>query len=139
MALLVIRIPSSVDQSNSSPSTQAIPQLPDSRRMKMRIAHLERTYLPSLACRFLGPMHRYYSKKSKKVGPIESSGLSITVHYFPIRVSPIPECPAPTVDQKITPIWNTMAYIPGHIKDEVVVVGNHRDGMLINFSPVDGF
>ena len=34
------------------------------------------------------------------------------------------------VDTKVTPIWNTMAVIPGHIKDEVVVVGNHRDGKL---------
>ena len=33
------------------------------------------------------------------------------------------------VDVKVTPIWNTMAVIPGHIKNEVVVVGNHRDGM----------
>lgn len=32
------------------------------------------------------------------------------------------------VDDKVTPIWNTMAVIPGHIKDEVVMVGNHRDG-----------
>jgi N-acetylated-alpha-linked acidic dipeptidase len=32
------------------------------------------------------------------------------------------------VDTKITPIWNTMGVIPGHIKDEVVFVGNHRDG-----------
>ena len=32
------------------------------------------------------------------------------------------------VDNKVTPIWNTMGVIPGHIKDEVVVVGNHRDG-----------
>ncbi|KAH9938633.1 Zn-dependent exopeptidase [Fomitopsis serialis] len=28
----------------------------------------------------------------------------------------------------VIPIWNTMGVIPGHIKDEVVVVGNHRDG-----------
>jgi hypothetical protein len=34
----------------------------------------------------------------------------------------------PIVDTKITPIWNTMGVIPGHIKDEVVFVGNHRDG-----------
>jgi hypothetical protein len=33
-----------------------------------------------------------------------------------------------TVDTKVTPIWNTMGVIPGHIKNEVVVVGNHRDG-----------
>jgi hypothetical protein len=31
-----------------------------------------------------------------------------------------------------------MAYIPGHIKDEVVVIGNHRDGMLIYSSSMDG-
>ena len=32
------------------------------------------------------------------------------------------------VDDKVIPIWNTLGVIPGHIKDEVVVVGNHRDG-----------
>ena len=32
------------------------------------------------------------------------------------------------VDTKVTPIWNNVAVIPGHIKDEVVVLGNHRDG-----------
>lgn len=32
------------------------------------------------------------------------------------------------VDVKVMPIWNTMAAIPGHIKDEVVVLGCHRDG-----------
>ncbi len=26
------------------------------------------------------------------------------------------------------PIWNTMAVIPGHVTDEIVMVGNHRDG-----------
>lgn len=28
---------------------------------------------------------------------------------------------------EVKPIWNTYALIPGHIEDEVVVVGNHRD------------
>lgn len=32
------------------------------------------------------------------------------------------------VDDKVTPIWNTMGVLPGHIKNEVVVIGNHRDG-----------
>lgn len=32
------------------------------------------------------------------------------------------------VDVKVTPIWNTMAAIPGHVRDEVVVIGCHRDG-----------
>lgn len=32
------------------------------------------------------------------------------------------------VDTRVIPIWNTMGVIPGHIADEVVVIGNHRDG-----------
>ncbi|KAJ7780979.1 hypothetical protein B0H16DRAFT_1298508 [Mycena metata] len=31
----------------------------------------------------------------------------------------------------VTPIWNTMAVIPGFITDEVVVVGNHRDAWVL--------
>lgn len=35
------------------------------------------------------------------------------------------------VDTRVMPIWNTMAVIPGHIKDEVVIVGNHRDAWVL--------
>ena len=35
------------------------------------------------------------------------------------------------VDTKVTKIYNVMAAIPGHIADEVVMVGNHRDGNVI--------
>ncbi|KAJ6490314.1 hypothetical protein C8R47DRAFT_1124198 [Mycena vitilis] len=35
------------------------------------------------------------------------------------------------VDTKVTPIWNTMGVIPGFIKDEVVVLGNHRDAWVM--------
>ncbi|KAG6857098.1 hypothetical protein H0H87_009659 [Tephrocybe sp. NHM501043] len=35
------------------------------------------------------------------------------------------------VDTKITPIWNTMAAIPGHIKDEIVIIGCHRDAWVL--------
>lgn len=35
------------------------------------------------------------------------------------------------VDDKVMPIWNTMAVIPGHIKDEVVIIGNHRDAWVL--------
>ncbi|KAF9058017.1 Zn-dependent exopeptidase [Panaeolus papilionaceus] len=35
------------------------------------------------------------------------------------------------VDTKVTPIWNTMAAIPGHIKNEVVVIGCHRDAWVL--------
>ncbi|KAJ3759941.1 hypothetical protein EV360DRAFT_69086 [Lentinula raphanica] len=31
----------------------------------------------------------------------------------------------------ITPIWNTMAAIPGHVRNEVVIVGCHRDAEAV--------
>lgn len=38
------------------------------------------------------------------------------------------------VDTRVIPIWNTMGVIPGHIKDEVIVIGNHRDGQWSGFT-----
>ncbi|KAJ3508658.1 hypothetical protein NLJ89_g5631 [Agrocybe chaxingu] len=35
------------------------------------------------------------------------------------------------VDTKVTPIWNTMASIPGHIKNEIVLIGCHRDAWVL--------
>ncbi|KAF9238740.1 Zn-dependent exopeptidase, partial [Melanogaster broomeanus] len=35
------------------------------------------------------------------------------------------------VDTKVTPIWNTMAAIPGHVRDEVVILGCHRDAWVM--------
>ncbi|KIL00497.1 hypothetical protein PAXRUDRAFT_821584 [Paxillus rubicundulus Ve08.2h10] len=35
------------------------------------------------------------------------------------------------VDTKVIPIWNTMAAIPGHVKDEVVILGCHRDAWVM--------
>ncbi|EIN10533.1 Zn-dependent exopeptidase [Punctularia strigosozonata HHB-11173 SS5] len=35
------------------------------------------------------------------------------------------------VDTRVIPIWNTMASIPGHIRDEVVVIGCHRDAWVM--------
>jgi N-acetylated-alpha-linked acidic dipeptidase len=31
------------------------------------------------------------------------------------------------VVESITPIWNVYAIIPGHIRDEIIILGNHRD------------
>ncbi|KAN0097547.1 hypothetical protein V8E55_001993 [Tylopilus felleus] len=43
------------------------------------------------------------------------------------------------VDMKVMPIWNTMAAIPGHIKDEVVVLGCHRDAWVMGGAdPISG-
>ncbi|KAF8913769.1 hypothetical protein CPB84DRAFT_1720466 [Gymnopilus junonius] len=38
---------------------------------------------------------------------------------------------ANNVDDRVIPIWNTMGVIPGFIRDEVVVVGNHRDAWVM--------
>lgn len=38
-------------------------------------------------------------------------------------------------DSKPTKIWNTYAAIPGHISDEVVFIGNHRDGTYTILAP----
>ncbi|QRV76487.1 vacuolar protein sorting-associated protein [Ceratobasidium sp. AG-Ba] len=35
------------------------------------------------------------------------------------------------VKEGINPMWNTMAVVPGHIKNEVIVVGNHRDAWVL--------
>ncbi|KIM33569.1 hypothetical protein M408DRAFT_326261 [Serendipita vermifera MAFF 305830] len=34
------------------------------------------------------------------------------------------------VDDRVIPIYNTMAVIPGIVAEQAVIVGNHRDGML---------
>ncbi|OSD04654.1 Zn-dependent exopeptidase [Trametes coccinea BRFM310] len=35
------------------------------------------------------------------------------------------------VHNRIMPIWNTMAVIPGRIRDETVILGNHRDAWVM--------
>ncbi|PFH51392.1 hypothetical protein AMATHDRAFT_3053 [Amanita thiersii Skay4041] len=35
------------------------------------------------------------------------------------------------VDTKVIPVWNAMAAIPGHIRDEVVIIGCHRDAWVM--------
>jgi N-acetylated-alpha-linked acidic dipeptidase len=35
------------------------------------------------------------------------------------------------VDTKVMPIWNTYAAIPGHIRDEVIMIGCHRDAWVM--------
>ncbi|CAE6426887.1 unnamed protein product [Rhizoctonia solani] len=43
------------------------------------------------------------------------------------------------VKNEIKPIWNTMAVIPGHIRNEVVLLGNHRDAWVLGASdPTSG-
>jgi N-acetylated-alpha-linked acidic dipeptidase len=37
------------------------------------------------------------------------------------------------MDDKVTPIWNTYAVIPGHLRDEVVILGNHNDACAFAF------
>ncbi|EKM79985.1 hypothetical protein AGABI1DRAFT_72743 [Agaricus bisporus var. burnettii JB137-S8] len=35
------------------------------------------------------------------------------------------------VDTRVIPIWNVIGVIPGYIKDEVVIAGNHRDAWVL--------
>jgi len=43
------------------------------------------------------------------------------------------------VDDRVIPIWNTMAAIPGHIRNETVVLGCHRDAWVMGaVDPVSG-
>ncbi|KAJ7579088.1 Zn-dependent exopeptidase [Mycena floridula] len=35
------------------------------------------------------------------------------------------------VDTRVMPIWNVMGVLPGYIKDEVVIMGNHRDAWVM--------
>jgi len=43
------------------------------------------------------------------------------------------------VDSRVTKIYNTMAAIPGHIADEVVMIGNHRDAWVMGAAdPISG-
>lgn len=35
------------------------------------------------------------------------------------------------VDTRVIPIWNVIGVIPGYIRNEVVVAGNHRDGEIM--------
>ncbi|KAJ7180389.1 Zn-dependent exopeptidase [Mycena crocata] len=43
------------------------------------------------------------------------------------------------VDKQVTPIRNAMAAIPGHVRDEVVIIGCHRDAWVLGASdPISG-
>ncbi|KAK7005957.1 Zn-dependent exopeptidase [Favolaschia claudopus] len=43
------------------------------------------------------------------------------------------------VDARVMPIWNTMAAIPGHVRDEVVIIGCHRDAWVLGATdPISG-
>ncbi|KAI0650552.1 Zn-dependent exopeptidase [Trametes meyenii] len=35
------------------------------------------------------------------------------------------------VNTRVMPIWNTMGVIPGHINNETVIIGNHRDAWVM--------
>ncbi|KAF9534773.1 hypothetical protein CPB83DRAFT_842921 [Crepidotus variabilis] len=59
----------------------------------------------------------YHEKDGKKVLSGNASERNIRIANY--------------VDTRVTPIWNAMASIPGHIKNEVVVIGCHRDAWVM--------
>lgn len=51
----------------------------------------------------------------------------ITLHLF----APFYTYARYTVKDRVTPIWNVMGVIPGSNKDEVLMIGSHRDGVYL--------
>ena len=101
-------------------------------RMRTALARMVPTSLRSLVCLFPGPTLRYCSRRFKKAAktvPFPSSTM-VCAKSSHFRHGSSPDATVGTVDDKVIPIWNVLGVIPGHIKDEVVVVGNHRDGKL---------
>ena len=105
-------------------------------RTRMRLVSRAETYLASLAYRFPGLMPNTCLNMSsavlRRAGNLMAN-LANMLSRWSTMVRAVEEIRilfylSSIVDTKVIPIWNTMAAIPGHIKDEVVVIGCHRDG-----------
>ncbi|ODN82116.1 hypothetical protein L202_02423 [Cryptococcus amylolentus CBS 6039] len=71
---------------------------------------------------------------AKDLGPDWVGGLGFYgVDYF-VGPSDVDLHLVNEVNTRVMPIWNTMAVIPGHITDEVVIFGNHRDAWVLGGS-----
>jgi hypothetical protein len=130
----VTQLPSNVALSNLSQNILVILQRPDTQPTRMRLAVMELISLVSRAYPYLGQTRSgCLPKLVAKVSWTANSAKPplnwlITVCLICIRILILFDLSVFSVDEKVTPIWNTMAAIPGHIKDEVLIVGCHRDG-----------
>lgn len=125
-ALLAIQPRSSVAPSNSSQCILET-QLPlVTLLMRTALARMPRVYQASRAYLSLGQTPKSYWRELRaRTG---RSDWSIMVLFFFSSLAYTFLLAPLIVNNKVTPIWNVMGVIPGHIKDEVVLVGNHRDG-----------
>lgn len=123
------------------PTTPGYPAYPDADRSEA--SNIPK--IPSLpiswqnAQRLLAEISTLYSHNAdgKKVlsGKASQNSVRLVNHGMCCRLYFVLSYLIPSlVDTKVTPIWNVMASIPGHIKNEVVIIGCHRDGDDVSLS-----
>ncbi|THU93938.1 Zn-dependent exopeptidase [Dendrothele bispora CBS 962.96] len=107
------------------PTTPGRPAYPDASRDPAN----NTPKIPSLpiswanAQRLLEEIGEAYTEDGKLSGKISAKKVKMVNH----------------VNRSIIPIWNTMAAIPGHVKDEIILVGCHRDAWVLGGAdPVSG-
>ena len=126
MALPGTRHRSNVALSSSSQCIQEIRQPPVTLPTRTARAHSAQAPQASQAYPFLGQTRKCYSRKLTARTGLSNSLTTVNKVILPVTLSGLHDFSI--VSTKVIPIWNTMGVIPGHIKDEVVFVGNHRDG-----------
>jgi hypothetical protein len=127
MALLAIRPRSSVALSNFYRSTRETRPPLVTLLMRIALVRTTRIYQASRVYLFPGQTPKFYWRKLRaRTG--RSGSLIMVLLFFTSAIFTLKLPIIPVVDTKVTPIWNPIGVIPGYIKDEVVLVGNHRDG-----------
>jgi N-acetylated-alpha-linked acidic dipeptidase len=94
------------------PSTPGLPAYPDSNRT----AGSNGPRIPSLPISWANAQ-----RLLAEIDRVEARTLSGRSSAAAVRL-------VNHVDARVMPIWNAMAAIPGHVRDEVVIIGGHRDG-----------
>ncbi|WWC70018.1 uncharacterized protein I206_103962 [Kwoniella pini CBS 10737] len=72
--------------------------------------------------------------KASELGPYFTGGLEYYGVEYYIGPSDVDLHLVNEMNDRVLPIWNTMAVIPGHISDEVIILGNHRDAWVLGAS-----
>ncbi|WWC61997.1 uncharacterized protein I303_104584 [Kwoniella dejecticola CBS 10117] len=72
--------------------------------------------------------------KASELGPYFTGGLEYHGVEYYIGPSDVDLHLVNEMNDRVLPIWNTMAVIPGHISDEVIILGNHRDAWVLGAS-----
>ncbi|EIW70651.1 hypothetical protein TREMEDRAFT_29057 [Tremella mesenterica DSM 1558] len=117
------------------PTTPGVPAYPNATRLEVG----NQPSIPSLPISFedaIPLLKALYGEglAVETLGPEWSGGLThYNVSYF-TGPSQISLHMVNQVNTRVMPIWNVMATIPGHITDEVIIMGNHRDAWVMGAS-----